>query len=283
MAKEKKQRDSYKIILYNETTLHETTSFRVNMLNMVAYAGALIIVIALLTAILFIYTPLNSFLPKQDDEDMKWALTTNAKRMDSISTVLLQRQEYFSKIRNIMNGRSFDEYDENEDTTTIERQHADFTKSKHDSIVRILIEEETQQTLALINSSGKEKYKRRNFFMPVHGTLTSKFNPEIKHWGIDIAAKEDEPILATLSGTVILATWTIETGNTIQIQHDDNLISVYKHNSVLLKNAGDKVQAGDPIAIIGNSGEFTSGTHLHFEIWHDGVPVNPEDYLIFPQ
>ena len=119
--------------------------------------------------------------------------------------------------------------------------------------------------------------------MPVHGTLTSKFNPEIKHWGIDIAAKEDEPILATLSGTVILATWTIETGNTIQIQHDDNLISVYKHNSVLLKNAGDKVQAGDPIAIIGNSGEFTSGTHLHFEIWHDGVPVNPEDYLIFPQ
>ena len=101
--------------------------------------------------------------------------------------------------------------------------------------------------------------------------------------GIDIAAKEDEPILATLAGTVILATWTIETGNTIQIQHEDNLISIYKHNSVLLKKAGDKVEAGDPIAIIGNSGEFTSGTHLHFEIWHDGIPVNPEDYVIFPQ
>ncbi|MBP5503334.1 MAG: M23 family metallopeptidase [Bacteroidales bacterium] len=283
MAKEKKQRDNYKIILYNETTLHETTSFRVNMLNIVAYAGVLIIVIALLTALLFVYTPLNSLLPRKDDEKMKWALTDNAMRMDSISRVLTQREEYFAKIKNIMDGRNFEEYDVKEDTTTIERQHADFTKSKHDSIVRTLIEEETQQTLALINASGKEKYKKHNFFMPVHGALTSKFNPEKKHLGIDIAGKEDEPILATLSGTVILATWTIETGNIIQIQHDDNLISIYKHNSVLLKKVGDKVQAGDPIAIIGNSGEFTSGTHLHFEIWHDGVPVNPEDYIIFPQ
>ncbi|MBO7143027.1 MAG: M23 family metallopeptidase [Bacteroidales bacterium] len=283
MAKEKKQRDTYKIILYNETTLHETTSFRVNMLNIVAYAGILVIVIALLTALLFIYTPLNSFLPKKEDEQMKWALTENATRMDSINRVLSQREEYFAKIRNIMDGRNFDEYDEKEDTTTIERQHADFTKTKHDSIVRTLIEEETQQTLALINATGKDKYKKHNFFMPVHGTMTSKFNPEKKHLGIDIAAKEDEPILATLAGTVILATWTIETGNIIQIQHDDNLISIYKHNSVLLKKVGDKVQAGDPIAIIGNSGEFTSGTHLHFEIWHDGIPVNPEDYIIFPQ
>ena len=281
MAKEKKQRNSYKIILYNETTLHETTSFRVNSVNLVAYAGLLIIVIALLTALLFIYTPLNSMLPKHEDEQMKLALTTNSMKMDSISNILAQRQEYFDKIRNIMDGRNFDDDVDKEDTTTIERIHADFAKSKHDSIVRTLIEEETQQTLALINASGKDKYKRHNFFMPVHGTLTSKFNPEKKHLGIDIAAKEDEPILATLSGTVILSTWTIETGNIIQIQHEDNLISVYKHNSVLLKSAGDKVQAGDPIAIIGNSGELTTGTHLHFELWHNGVPVNPEEYIAY--
>ncbi|MBR4440339.1 MAG: peptidoglycan DD-metalloendopeptidase family protein [Bacteroidales bacterium] len=281
MAKEKKQRNSYKIILYNETTLHETTSFRVNSVNIVAYAGLLIIVIALLTALLFIYTPLNSMLPKHEDEQMKLALTANSMKMDSISNILAQRQEYFERIKNIMDDRNFDEDIDKEDTTTIERLHADFAKSKHDSIVRTLIEEETLQTLALINASGKDKYKRHNFFMPVHGTLTSKFNPEKKHLGIDIAAKEDEPILATLSGTVILSTWTIETGNIIQIQHEDNLISVYKHNSVLLKSAGDKVQAGDPIAIIGNSGELTTGTHLHFELWHNGVPVNPEEYIAY--
>ena len=281
MAKEKKQRNSYKIILYNETTVHETTSFRVNSVNIVAYAGLLIIVIALLTALLFIYTPLNSMLPKHEDEQMKLALTANSMKMDSISNILAQRQEYFERIKNIMDDRNFDEDIDKEDTTTIERLHADFAKSKHDSIVRTLIEEETLQTLALINASGKDKYKRHNFFMPVHGTLTSKFNPEKKHLGIDIAAKEDEPILATLSGTVILSTWTIETGNIIQIQHEDNLISVYKHNSVLLKSAGDKVQAGDPIAIIGNSGELTTGTHLHFELWHNGVPVNPEEYIAY--
>lgn len=283
MAKEKKQRNSYKIILYNETTLHETASFRVTVLNVLAYAGLLFVVMAILAALMFIYTPLNSFLPKKEDVTMRNALADNSKTMDSIADVLRRREEYFARIHNIMNGRDFDLYSEKDDTTNLELQHADFTKTKYDSIVKTLIEEETQQTLALINQSGKGKYKKHDFFLPVHGAVTSKFNPEKKHVGIDIAAKEDEPILATLSGTVILATWTIETGYIIQIQHDDNLISIYKHNSVLLKKTGDKVQAGDPIAIIGNSGELTTGTHLHFEIWHNGAPVNPEEFIVFPQ
>ena len=283
MAKEKKQHNSYKIILYNETTLHETASFRVTVLNVLAYAGLLFVVMAILAALMFIYTPLNSFLPKKEDVTMRNALADNSKTMDSIADVLRRREEYFARIHNIMNGRDFDLYSEKDDTTNLELQHADFTKTKYDSIVKTLIEEETQQTLALINQSGKGKYKKHDFFLPVHGAVTSKFNPEKKHVGIDIAAKEDEPILATLSGTVILATWTIETGYIIQIQHDDNLISIYKHNSVLLKKTGDKVQAGDPIAIIGNSGELTTGTHLHFEIWHNGAPVNPEEFIVFPQ
>ena len=283
MAKEKKQRNSYKIILYNETTLHETASFRVTVLNVLAYAGLLFVVMAILAALMFIYTPLNSFLPKKEDVTMRNALADNSKTMDSIADVLRRREEYFARIHNIMNGRDFDLYSEKDDTTNLELQHADFTKTKYDSIVKTLIEEETQQTLALINQSGKGKYKKHDFFLPVHGAVTSKFNPEKNHMGIDIAAKEDEPILATLSGTVILATWTIETGYIIQIQHDDNLISIYKHNSVLLKKTGDKVQAGDPIAIIGNSGELTTGTHLHFEIWHNGAPVNPEEFIVFPQ
>ena len=283
MAKEKKQRNSYKIILYNETTLHETASFRVTVHNVLAYAGLLFVVMAILAALMFIYTPLNSFLPKKEDVTMRNALADNSKTMDSIADVLRRREEYFARIHNIMNGRDFDLYSEKDDTTNLELQHADFTKTKYDSIVKTLIEEETQQTLALTNQSGKGKYKKHDFFLPVHGAVTSKFNPEKNHMGIDIAAKEDEPILATLSGTVILATWTIETGYIIQIQHDDNLISIYKHNSVLLKKTGDKVQAGDPIAIIGNSGELTTGTHLHFEIWHNGAPVNPEEFIVFPQ
>ncbi|MCQ2975847.1 MAG: M23 family metallopeptidase [Bacteroidales bacterium] len=281
MAKDKKQRNNYKIILYNETSLHEVTSFNVSTVRIVFYVSALIVILMILLGLLFVFTPLNSFLPSAVDSRLHKELIEKSITMDSINNVLSQREDYFLRIKNIMEGRNFDEYNEAEDTTVFERQKVDFTKAKHDSIVRTLMEEEEQQTLALIKSSNKDKVKKYSFFMPVHGTLTSKFDPKIGHLGIDIAAKEDEPILATLSGTVILATWSIETGNVIQIQHQDNIISIYKHNSVLLKKVGDKVEAGDPIAIIGNSGEFTSGTHLHFELWHNGIPINPEDYIAY--
>lgn len=181
-----------------------------------------------------------------------------------------------------MEGEDFETYKETHDTVTPERQKVDFTKSKHDSILRTLIEEEEQQNLALVNGgAAKEKIKNLTFFMPIKGPVTKKFDAKTGHLGVDIVSKDDEPVLATLAGTVTLATWSLETGNVIQIQHDDNIISIYKHNSTLLKKVGDKVKAGEPIAIIGNSGELTSGTHLHFEIWHNGVPVNPEDYIAY--
>ena len=104
---------------------------------------------------------------------------------------------------------------------------------------------------------------------------------ENEHYGVDIVAPADEPILASLKGTVILSTWTLGTGNIIQIQHENDIITVYKHNSMLLKKSGDVVKAGEPIAIIGNSGELSTGPHLHFELWYKGIPVNPEKYIKF--
>jgi murein DD-endopeptidase MepM/ murein hydrolase activator NlpD len=119
------------------------------------------------------------------------------------------------------------------------------------------------------------------FFTPVKGTVTNVFNSAEKHFGVDIAAAPNEAIKATLDGTVILSAWTSETGYIITIQHSNNLVSVYKHNSALLKKAGTYVKAGEAIAIIGNSGEYTSGPHLHFELWYNGSPVNPKDYIAF--
>lgn len=278
MAKEKKEKSKYKIILYNETTLHEVSSFSITSLNVIAYAGLLVIVIALLLSLLFIYTPLNSFLPNASDNKYHTALVESAIKLDSMKTVLADREEYFSSIRNLMNG--------NLDTklsvdTTLERQKVDFAKTKHDSILQTLIEEEEQQTLAMINNTNRDKFKKMAFFMPVKGTVTSKFDVRTQHLGIDIAAKDGEPVLSTLPGTVTLATWSSETGNVIQVQHDNNFLSIYKHNSALLKKVGDKVDAGEPIAIIGNSGELTTGTHLHFELWYNGQAVDPESYIAY--
>ena len=113
------------------------------------------------------------------------------------------------------------------------------------------------------------------------GIITYSFNPSENHFGTDIVAASNKVVVATLNGTVVMANWTLETGYIVQIQHDNNLLSIYKHNSELLKKVGDHVSAGEAIAIIGNSGELTSGPHLHFELWHNGAPINPEDYIAF--
>lgn len=280
MAKEKKQHNQYRIIFYNDTNLQEETSFSITPLNIAAYIGGLFIIITFFVILLFLYTPLNSFLPSSKDKALKEQLAESSDKLDSVARILNQRQEYFMRIKLLMEGKDLETYTETEDTAILSRQKVDFTKSKHDSILRLLIEEEEAQTLAMINNQlENDKFKNLNFFMPVKGVITTKFDSE--HLGIDIVAKEDEPILATLPGTVTLADWSLGTGNTIQIQHEDNIISIYKHNSTLLKKVGDKVKAGEPIAIIGNSGELTTGPHLHFELWHNGVAINPEDYIAY--
>jgi murein DD-endopeptidase MepM/ murein hydrolase activator NlpD len=120
-----------------------------------------------------------------------------------------------------------------------------------------------------------------HFFSPIKGLVTNSFNAIQNHYGTDIVGAPNEVVKATLGGTVVMATWTLETGYVIEIQHDNNLISVYKHNAELLKRVGDHIRVGDPIAIMGNSGELTTGPHLHFELWYKGTPLNPEDYISF--
>ena len=119
------------------------------------------------------------------------------------------------------------------------------------------------------------------FFSPIKGVVTSKFDRKKNHFGTDIVAKKDEPIKCVYDGVVVISHWTSETGYVIGIQHENNYFSLYKHNSVLLKEEGDRVNSGEVIAIIGNSGEFSSGPHLHFELWHKGTPINPENYILF--
>ena len=111
--------------------------------------------------------------------------------------------------------------------------------------------------------------------------VTHSFNMAEGHYGVDVVAKENEFIKAALDGTVVFAGWTAGDGYVIELQHSNNLMSIYKHNSDLTKNVGDHVKAGEPIAIIGNTGETSSSTHMHFELWYNGTPVNPQDYVLF--
>jgi murein DD-endopeptidase MepM/ murein hydrolase activator NlpD len=135
--------------------------------------------------------------------------------------------------------------------------------------------------LLTYRGSSSDEFRELYLFSPMEGIITDGFNPKENHFGVDIVAKEGEPVVCVTDGVVIFSSWTLDSGNVIGVQHRGNLISVYKHNSELLKNVGSFVSGGDIIAIIGNTGELTSGPHLHFELWHNGNSVNPQEYVAF--
>jgi lipoprotein NlpD len=135
---------------------------------------------------------------------------------------------------------------------------------------------------------GKRKYRSNPiptdgvfFYKPVNGIISSHYDANFKHYGVDLVASPKESVLATLDGTVIYVGFDPNYGNIIQVQHKNGFLSIYKHNEMLLKEVGDHVIAGEAIALVGNTGKLSTGPHLHFELWYKGAPVNPEDYLVF--
>ena len=137
------------------------------------------------------------------------------------------------------------------------------------------------ENLGSITSTYKGNNNLIVFFAPLMGIITDGFDRKTKHFGLDVVAKEKSRISSVLDGTVVISTWSSETGYVIGVQHQNGYLSLYKHNSIILKSIGDFVSAGEHVAIIGNSGDLSSGPHLHFELWHEGIPVNPENYIVF--
>ena len=156
-----------------------------------------------------------------------------------------------------------------------------FKGTNADSIFQNKLLEEKQNLAISGNSKKLPSIANIHFFTPLRGLITNKFNTKTEHLAVDIVGSLNSRISSVLEGTVIFAGWTMDTGYSIYIQHENNIISAYKHNAELLKEVGDKVKAGDAIAIMGNSGELTTGPHLHFELWHNGTALDPETYIDF--
>ena len=154
-------------------------------------------------------------------------------------------------------------------------------KAKEDSLLRDYVEREDSYSLKATSASSSSSESRLYYFTPLKGTVTNTFNQAEAHFGVDIVAPKNEAIKAALDGTVIFADWTVETGYVIQLQHKNNITSIYKHNSVLLKEVGQRVKAGEAIAIIGNTGKLSSGPHLHFELWKEGKAIDPMQFINF--
>jgi murein DD-endopeptidase MepM/ murein hydrolase activator NlpD len=287
MAKKQKRvlgerlRDKFRLIIYNDNTLQEVWYLRLTRLNMFALISSVFILIVAGVFALVAYTSIRELIPGYPDGNMRRTILMNAVRLDSLENEIRMRDQYFNNIRALVSGEEPDNLVHLSDTS-IEPGTLEFSKSLEDSLLRAQIEQEEQYNLSVLTSySTPRDLASIHFFAPVRGLVTRSFNPNQNHFGTDIGSEPNAVVKATLDGTVTMDGWTVETGYVIYLQHENELISVYKHNSVLLKKTGNVVKAGDAIAIIGNSGELTTGPHLHFELWHKGTPIDPESYIVF--
>ncbi len=279
MAKNKQNKEPklYHLVIYDEKTLAEKFNFKLTKVNIYTYVGLAFIVIFALVFVLLVFTPLNSLVPHYEDVRLRSQAINNRILIDSLRHQIAIRDTFFKKMRTIVIGQDLSVL-QAEDTIN---KNKFLTQAQHDSLLQQLASQDNNYFQMLANEASTKAISSLRFYKPVSGVIINKFNPAQGHYGVDIAAKKDEPVLSVLSGTVIVANWNPKNGYVIMVQHPNNLISVYKHNSELLKKEGDHVEAGEPIAIVGNTGENTTGPHLHFELWHNGVPVNPADYIIF--
>jgi murein DD-endopeptidase MepM/ murein hydrolase activator NlpD len=280
-SRREKLRGKYRLIIYNDNTFEEVWYMRLSRGNLIAVTSLIFVAIIVGLFALIAYTGIRELIPGYPDGLMRRTIISNAIRLDSLENEIKIRDQYFRNLNALIAGEEPDNMIALLDTTT-EVGDIQFSTSVEDSILRMQIEEEEQYNLLVMDQDDfPSGLPGIHFFAPLRGMVTNSFNASENHFGTDVVAAPNEVVKATLDGTVILASWTVETGYVIQIQHSNNLISVYKHNAELLKKVGNVVKAGDAIAIIGNSGELTTGPHLHFEIWHNGTPVDPEQFIVF--
>jgi murein DD-endopeptidase MepM/ murein hydrolase activator NlpD len=275
--------DKYHFGMFNDTSYEQLLHIRCTGRGLVIATAITIFVLITLTTILIAFTPLRGLIPGYPDREMRRLIQMNMMKADSLEHVLEEWAHYLNNSIKIISGSSPQIVHGSTDSDRVNKSFKD-ERSKEDSAFRKQIESENMLDFKAHNVDlpSRQKDLSEIYFMtPMKGNITARFSIVEGHFGTDIVSLPNDIVKSTLDGTVIMAEWTLKTGNVIQIQHDNDIVSIYKHNAKLLKKQGSKVKAGDAIAIVGNSGELTSGQHLHFELWYKGVPIDPEQYILF--
>ena len=275
-----KLRYKYKLSIINETSYEEVLKFRLSLLYVLLFMSVLIVILVSLTTLLVAFTDLREFIPGYPDGHLRQLITQNTIRVDSLEQEVVKRDRYLQAIQMVLKGTDTSYLQENTiDTLKRSYDTVQFVVSEQEIAFREEVEERERFNLGFgIKGSNKDYY---HFFPPVEGMITQKFDEKRHHYGVDVVAKANTKVASVLDGVVVFTDWTIKTGYVIQVQHANDLLSVYKHNSLLLKKQGDHVRAGEVLGVVGNTGEETSGPHLHFELWRAGNPLNPEDFIKF--
>lgn len=272
--------DKYRLIILNENTFEERLSIKLNRLNVFVLGSLTAIILIAGTTFLIAFTSLREYIPGYSSTSLKKKATELNYKTDSLQQIIAVNERYFASIKKVLQGEESTvnlKRDSIIEAVRLEASDINLAPSKEDSILRQKVDKEDKYNLFESATSAS------NFvlFPPVNGTISDGYNIKKKHYAVDIVVAKGTPIKATADGIVVFADWTPTTGYVVILEHSYGLISVYKHNSALTKSQGDLVKAGEVIAAAGGNGEFSTGPHLHFELWNDGYPINPTNFIDF--
>ncbi len=259
----KKQSENLRLVIMNENTFKEKYSFSLNLRNLYIFLSTIVVMLFILMFLLISYTPIKHLVPGYGDiENNTYVLKLN-RYIDKLETKMKTQEQYNKSLKKIILGN---------DTSAI------VNKANTPSLNNVASSDNNSKTKRMIHSTGKS-LNEYHFTAPLEGKINKQIEVKSGHYGIDIAGYKNSPIKSIMRGIVIFSDWSTETGNTIIIQHPNGIISVYKHNSSLFKEIGDFVEGGEAIAVIGNTGTLTDGPHLHFEMWKNGLALNPLELI----
>jgi len=281
---EEKKKQRQKIAVFYDSGYKEISRIRYTKVQIGWLIIFVFIVLFVIDFFIISYTPFKYFIPDYPTKEIITTMRLNDIMLDSIQQQLETKNQYISNLIKVLKGDSLDNYnpeivgDSNPKFPQIKN-----VLSPEDSLLRQEVEEQEMFSTQSGNTGieAQTNLYQMNFFPPVKGVVSNPFNPSQNHLGTDIVASPNQLVLAALDGTIINASWAAATGYSVQIQHKSNIITAYKHLTDVIVKEGDKVVSGQPIATVGNTGELSTGPHLHFELWQNGTPLNAEEYISF--
>jgi murein DD-endopeptidase MepM/ murein hydrolase activator NlpD len=284
-----KLKHTYRLVIMNNETFEEIGSYRLSLLNVYIALSTIVVVVAIGVVSLIAFTPLRKYIPGYADVSQNQELYELLQKTEALEKDMNAHRNYAENVRRVLVGDVETEEDVTKANLDSSEQQMEITEVFPSEIDEQLRREVEIQEVGAIAKSGRTTnlavsgvpLEQMFFTAPVNGEISAEYMPDKKHYGVDILAPKNTAIKAVMDGYVFLSDWTLETGNTVGIQHTNNVISFYKHNSVLLKKAGSYVRAGEAVAIIGNTGTLSDGPHLHFELWYRGNSVDPTEYINF--
>jgi len=274
----KKLFNDYKVVVSSEDTFEEKFAFKASKINVFVLILVYSVILISFTISVVFFTQLRELVPGYSSSDLLSRAIYLTQKTDSLERQIELNNKFYKSIEDVLSGKT-DEFIERDnipiDSSLNDKNLFSISPNSEDSILRNYVDSQDKFNL----TKNELVIENKMFFSPIKGDITQTFNFEENHFAIDIAADIGTPVKSILDGKILFSEWSVDTGHVIIVDHGDNIVSVYKHNSKSLKEQNDFVQAGEVIAYSGNQGSLSSGPHLHFELWKNGTPIDPEPLL----